>query len=162
MLIRRILAGAAAGYGATRVMDTVTTAFQERQSEQSRNREQEAQPEPAVAVLAKKVAARTGRQLSDEEAQAYGGRLHFGLGMSGGVLASLLRGGDRSSLRAGLMSAALMWVGFDEGANYLLGLSPPPTEFPPETHLRGLVGHVAFGLSLALLLPVTSRILRAG
>ena len=33
----------------------------------------------------------------------------------------------------------------DEAALTLLGLTPPPQEFPWQTHLRGAVGHVVLG-----------------
>ncbi len=43
-----------------------------------------------------------------------------------------------SSLTAGLAVGVGMWVIVDEGANALLGLTPPAPAWPVVTHLRAL------------------------
>jgi hypothetical protein len=45
----------------------------------------------------------------------------------------------------------------DELANSLF-FTPPPQAYPPESHLRGLVGHLTFGAATGVLLSVARRL----
>jgi hypothetical protein len=71
-------------------MDRVTTAYQEQQSETSKQREKELQEVPAYIKAAEKLAEIRGGQIDRERAEQVGQRLHVGLGLSGGVTAGLL------------------------------------------------------------------------
>ena len=79
-LTKETLLGTGAGYAASKVMDRVTTAYQERQSESSRRREKQLQEEPAYTKAAEKLAEVRGRRLDPEEAEQLGQLLHFGAG----------------------------------------------------------------------------------
>lgn len=57
-------------------------------------------------------------------------------------------------LGAGVLTGLGLWLFVDEGANALFGLTPPPTAYPRETHVRGLVGHLAYGGTLGVLLSL--------
>jgi hypothetical protein len=51
-----------------------------------------------------------------------------------------------------------MFVFVDEGANYVLGLTPPAPEWPLVTHFRALAAHLVYGLALGSLLALTRRV----
>jgi hypothetical protein len=145
---RDLALGAVAGYGASRVMDRVTTAFQERQSESSRRREREVQEEMATTVLVKKLAQSLGRKIDEHEAERLGGWVHYGMGVSTGVSAALMVHRGMPAFRAGVASALTTWLLVDEVANPVLGLTPAATDYPVVTHVRGFVGHLALGLTI--------------
>ena len=65
--IRVLLVGAAAGYLAGRVMDQVTTWFYERQSDASKQRENELLPEGAPMAFGPKLAGLVGAEPTDEQ-----------------------------------------------------------------------------------------------
>jgi hypothetical protein len=158
-----VLLGIGAGYLASKLMDRVTTAYLERQSEASKQREEQLQDVPAYVKAAEKLAAVRGLDLDQERAEHLGLRLHRGLGLSGGVAAALLASRGMNPVGAGILTGLGLWLVVDEGANALFGLTPPPTAYPRETHVRGLVGHLAYGGSLGILLGVGNMLfLRRG
>ncbi len=157
-LTREIMLGLGAAYVATKLMDRVTTAYQERQSGASKQREKELQDQPSYARAAEKLADVTGREIDRDRAEQLGLRLHVGLGLSGGVIAGLFAARGMNPLVAGLLTGLAIWVVVDEGANYVLGLTPPATAYPRETHIRGLVGHLAYGGTLGALLALGSAV----
>jgi hypothetical protein len=133
---RDLLTGLGAGYGATRVMEKASTFMYERQSEEARNREEELREEMPTTVLVRKVADWRGVKLEDEQADRLGTWLHYGFGAAGGPVAAILaRTTAIRPLRAGLAVGTAMFVLVDEGANYVLGLTPPAPEWPAVTHL---------------------------
>jgi hypothetical protein len=139
-------------------MDRATTTFLERQSEESKRREKEVQPEPATTVLVKKIAGDAAGKLDDEHVRKMGGAFHYGMGIGGAYLAGIFLARGWRAIPAGMAAGTLIWLLFDEGLNYALGLAAPASEFPPETHLRGLVGHMAYGAALGGLLSVSRRL----
>ncbi len=153
-LTKQVLVGTGAAYVASKVMDRVTVAYQEQQSDASKEREQELQEEPSYVKAAEKVAEARGRDIDQESAQQLGQRLHLGLGLSGGLIAGLLAARGMNPLVAGILTGLGIWLVVDEGANAVLGLTPPATAYPHETHIRGLVGHLAYGGALGALLGI--------
>jgi uncharacterized membrane protein YagU involved in acid resistance len=65
----------------------------------------------------------------------------------GAVYAVLRRRVPWASLGFGTLYGALFWLAVDEAANTVLGLTPPPGEFPWEAHARGLGGHLVYGVA---------------
>lgn len=159
-LAKELLLGTGAGFAASKLMDRVTTAFLERQSEESKRREQELMDEPAYVKAAEKLAEAGGRRIEEEEAQRIGQGLHVGLGVGGGVVAGFLVARGLNPFAAGVLSGLGIWLVVDEGANAAFGLTPPIPDFPRETHLRGLIGHLAYGAALGGLLAIGSVVLR--
>jgi hypothetical protein len=155
-LTREVLLGTGAALAATNVMDRVTTAYQERQSEMSKRRERELQEEPAYAKAAEKLAEVWGKRIDQEEAEQLGQRLHLGLGVSGGVIAGFLAARGMNPLGAGILTGLGIWLVVDEGANAVLGFTPAAPAYPRETHIRGLLGHLAYGGALGALLGLGS------
>lgn len=151
-LANEVLLGIGAGYLASKLMDRVTTAYQERQSEASKQQEEQLQQVPAYVKAAEKLAAVRDKDLDQERAEQLGLRLHRGLGLSGGATAGLLVSRGMNPLVAGILTGLGLWLVVDEGANALLGFTPPPTAYPRQTHVRGLAGHLAYGGTLGVLL----------
>jgi hypothetical protein len=154
--------GLVAGVASGLAMDRITTFFQERQSASSRQREDQLREEMPTATLARLMAEGAGTKLDDERAEKLGTWLHYGLGASGGPIAvSLVRRGVHP-LPAGIAAGLGMFVFVDEGLNYVLGLTPPAPEWPLVSHVRGLVGHLAYGVILGSLLVLARRTVRLG
>jgi hypothetical protein len=59
-------------------------------------------------------------------------------------------------LGAGILTGLGIWLVVDEGANAVLGFTPPVPAYPRETHIRGLLGHLAYGGALGALLGLGS------
>ena len=115
-----VLPGIGAGYAASKLMDRVTTAYQEQQSEASKQREKELkdwrrstakeQQVPAYVKAAEKLTEIRGEQIEQERAERLGQRLHLGLGLSGGLTAALLAARGVNPLAAGILTGLVMWV----------------------------------------------------
>jgi uncharacterized membrane protein YagU involved in acid resistance len=148
-LLADLTLGILAGVAATWVLDRATTMMYERQDEEATKREQEVMGgETAYGVAAEKAAGLAGRELSEKQRQRYGAAVHWALGAGAGALYGALR--SRTSwarLGFGSLYGVLFWLLVDEGANTLLRLTPPPQEFPWESHARGLAGHLAYGVA---------------
>jgi hypothetical protein len=159
-LTRRIVLSSAAGYGAGLVMDKVTTGYLDSQTESSRAREKQVQPEPATTVLVKKIAGSMNRRVEPDQAQQLGAAFHTGMAVSGAYVAGALLARGWRSIPAGMAAGLFIWAFVDEGLNYALGLTAPATDFPVESHVRGLVGHLAYGGALGGFLAIARRLWR--
>jgi hypothetical protein len=151
--IRVLFVGAAAGYVAGQVMDKATTWFYERQSDASKQREQLLLPEGAPMASVKRLAALVGAEPTDEQTAQLAAALHQSLGQLYGVAAATLAGRGVNPVSAGLATGLGGFLLVDELANSLF-FTPPPQAYPPESHLRGLVGHLTLGATTGLLLAV--------
>lgn len=143
-----LLLGTVAGVAATWVMDWITTVMYEHESQQAKDRENAARGDlMAYETAAEKGADLLGRELSDEQRKTLGAGIHWTLGVSAGTVYGLVRNQTRAAgLGSGLAYGTVFWLAMDEAALTLLGLTPPPPEFPWQTHMRGLVGHLVFGV----------------
>jgi hypothetical protein len=142
-----LLLGAAAGAAATYVMDQVTTVLYEREPKDVQERESAARGgKTAYEIAAERIARLFDKPIDEEQRKRVGSAIHWSLGVSSGVLYGALRHRFRS-LRygSGLLYGTAFFLLMDEGALTLLGLTPPPKEFPWQTHGRGLVGHLVLG-----------------
>lgn len=142
-------AGALAGYAASRIMDQATTWFYASQTEESKRREEELAPGGTLVQMGKQLGGAVGRDLTDEEAGRVGLAVHRTLGVSYGMAASALIRRGTPPLAAGLVVGALAFVLVDEGTAI-----SALTDYPVESHLRGVVGHGAFGLAAGILLSL--------
>jgi hypothetical protein len=155
--IRVLVVGAAAGYVAGQVMDRATTWYYERQSDASKEREQELLPDGAPLAAARKLAALVGGELTDDQAGKLALAMHQGLGQLYGVVAAALARRGTPPVTAGLASGVGGFLVVDELANSLF-FTPPPQAYPVESHLRGAVGHLTFGAVTGLLLALARRL----
>ena len=143
--------GAAIGYCASRVMDRATTWYRERQGEASRRREDEVAPGGGLVLAGRVLAGVAGRAVTDEEAARIGLVVHRSLGVSYGIAAAALVRRGIGPLRAGLIAGTAAFLLVDEGVNSAF-FTPPPRAYPVESHLRGIVGHLTYGVVAGALL----------
>ena len=155
--IRVLFVGAAAGYVAGQVMDKATTWFYGRQSDASKERENQLLPEGAPVTSARRLAALVGAEPTDEQAGQIATALHQTLGQGYGVAAAAFTRRGTPPLAAGLAAGMGGFLLVDELANSLF-FTPPPQAYPAESHLRGLVGHLTFGAVLGVLLALARRL----
>lgn len=160
-LIRDVVLVVGAGFGAVKVMGKVTTYLYEQQSEEAKQQEEAASYGVAYNVAAKKAAALIGRDLSQEEAGKIGTGIHYALAL-GWVPVYLVarRRMGISPFGAGAATGLSMSVLVDELGNPLLGLTPPPQKYPLVSHLRGVAGHLVYGLSVAAFVEAGMKIMR--
>jgi hypothetical protein len=149
---RNIGVGALVGYVASRTMDQATTLFYARQSDASTRREEELAPGGTLVQVGKQLGGAIGRDLSDEQAGRVGLAAHRTLGVGYGMAAAALVRRGVAPLRAWLAVGATAWAPVDEGTAISLF-----TECPVESHVRGVVGHAAFGLAAGILLAIIDR-----
>jgi hypothetical protein len=148
-LLTDVVKGALAGAAATWVMGQATTYLYDKESKSAREQEDDARGgKTAYGVAAEKAAEAVGRELDEDQRKQLGSAIHWALGAGAGAVYGALRhrlpGAD---LGNGLLFGAAFWAVIDEGANTALGLTPGPTEFPWQTHARGLAGHLVFGVA---------------
>jgi len=155
--IRVLFVGAAAGVAAGQVMDRATTWFYERQSDASRQRENELLPEGAPMASARKLAGLIGAEPTDDQTGQLAAAMHRSLGQLYGVAAAALTRRGVPPVAAGVAIGVGGFLLVDELANGLF-FTPPPQAYPVESHLRGLVGHLTFGAATGVLLSVARRL----
>ena len=80
--------------------------------------------------------------------------VHFGLGVVPGALYATMRRAPFGGATRGIALGLLLWALNDEYLNTRLGLAGPYDAYPPETHLRGLVGHLALGVTTDMTIHV--------
>jgi hypothetical protein len=134
-------------------MDLATGWFFEHQSEASRRRELAVASGGTPVVVGKKLAALAGRDVTDAEAARISLLLHRSLGVVYGMAAAaLVRAGVRS-FQAGVVMGATAFLLVDEGLTSA-AFTPPPGAYPVESHLRGVVGHLTFGVAAGVMLAI--------
>jgi hypothetical protein len=147
-----LVVGALAGYAASRTMDAATTWFYERQSEESKQRENEIAPGGSLVQLGHQLGGVVDRELTDDAAGRVGVAVHRTLGVGYGVAAAALAGRGMAPLVAGPLVGGAAFVVVDEGT--ALGSF---TAYPVASHLRGVVGHATYGFAAGLLLSLSRR-----
>lgn len=150
--------GAIAGAAGTWVMDMVTTGIVMGQSKEAAEAEKAAWPndKPSVENLVDLASERTGITIPEEQRPTVVNAVHYALGAVPGAAYAVLR--KRLPVAGpinGLVYGALLFAVNDELLNTALGLSGPPAAYPVETHLRGLVGHLALGVTTDAVLALT-------
>lgn len=145
-----LVTGAVVGYVASRLMDAATSAFYARQSEESRQREVEIAPHGTLVELGQMVGGAVGRDLPPEQAGRVGLTVHRTLGVTYGVIASALVSRGWAPMLAGSTVGLTAWVVVDEGLSL-----PTFSQYKPESHMRGLIGHSTWGITAGLLLSLT-------
>jgi hypothetical protein len=154
---RTLFIGAAAGYVAGQVMDQATTWFYGRQSDESKQREQELLPEGAPIASARKLTGLLGIEPTDDQTGTIAKAMHQSLGQVYGVVAASMTRRGVNPVAAGVASGAGGFLLVDELANGLF-FTPPPQAYPVESHLRGLVGHLTLGATTGVLLAAAKRL----
>ena len=138
--MRDLAIGAAVGYCSSRAMDQATSWYLQRQSEASKRREQEIARGGTPVLL-----------VTDEAAIRIGSVVHRSLGMAFGMAAAALARKGVTPLVAGVATGAAAFVVVDE-AFLSAFFTPPPWAYPFESHLRGVVGHLGYGVAAGAML----------
>ncbi len=158
-LVSGAAAGVIGGYVGTKVMNPVTTKLYEMAPEKDKQREKAVSPGSSYRIGAKKAADALGVKLSEEQLSTAASLMPYTVGIAGGLLyVSLRRLFRLSPVVAGLVSAMALFIVVDEGLTPALGLSAPDRAYPLSTHLRGFLGHLAYGAGVA----ATAEVLMAG
>lgn len=145
-------AGALAGYVASRTMDAATTWFYGTQGEESKQREDEIAPGGALVQIGKQLGSLAGRDLDDDQAGRVGLVVHRTLGVAYGIAATRLVRRGVPPFAAGVAVGTAAFVLIDEGTAIAQVF-----EYPPESHLRGVVGHATLGVAIGTLLSLVAR-----
>lgn len=155
--VRELGVGAAAGYLGSRVMDLATGWYFERQSKESRRREDEIAPGGTPVLAGRKLAGLAGREVTDEEAVRIGAAVHRSLGLAYGVAATALVRKGVPPVRAGLIVGAAAFLVVDEGFVGTI-FTPPAWAYPVESHARGAIGHLAYGSAVGTMFAAACRL----
>ena len=148
-LLSDAVAGAVGGYVGLAVMDPVTSRVYTLASQADKDREAAVSPGVAYTVAARKSAAVVGVALTHDQAKAVGSAFHYAIGIGWAPVYPVLRRlTAMPPLTAGLLTGMGLWSVFDEGLVPSLGFSAPNRAYPLSTHLRGFVGHLAYGLTV--------------
>jgi hypothetical protein len=140
-------------------MDLATAWFYARQDEAAKAREEEVYPGGAILDAGRQIAAMMKiADPDDNQIEQLGIGAHRALGMTYGIIAATLVGLGMHPMKAGLLVSAAGFVLVDEVMN-AARLEPSPADFPIEAHLRGVVGHAAFGAALGMGLTLASPLL---
>ena len=155
--IKVLFVGVTAGYLAGQAMDRATTWYYGRQSDASKQREQELLPDGAPIAAARKLAGLLGAEPTDDQAGTIALAMHQSLGQGYGVAAAALTRRGVPPIAAGVASGMAGFLLMDELANSLF-FTPPPQAYPVESHLRGIVGHLTLGVVTGALLALARRL----
>jgi uncharacterized membrane protein YagU involved in acid resistance len=140
-------------------MNPVTVKLQEFAPEADKEREKAVSPGSPYKIGAQKAADLVGVKLDEKQLDQAASVVPYTVGIAGGLLYVFLRRVLRMSpLLAALLSGMALFVVVDEGLTPTLGLSAPNLEYPLSTHLRGFLGHLAYGAGVA----VTAEVLMGG
>jgi hypothetical protein len=152
--------GAIAGVGATWLMTRVTTWLYAQESEQAKQRENQARGDrTAYEVAAERMAAAAGTQLDTGTRRTVGNAIHWSTGIGLAIAyAALRRRTPAVTAARGLLFGSSVFLVMDEFLNTALGLTPGPRAFPWQAHARGLGGHLAYGLATELVLEQLDRV----
>jgi uncharacterized membrane protein YagU involved in acid resistance len=142
--------GVAAGLVATKVTEQGQMALWKLTPESTRKEEQDVRPGPPPKMAASQTSKWLDLDLNKKQMKMLAQGMHFGLGVGWAPLYGLLRRYSRMSpLGAGIITGMSMSIIVDEALNPALGFTAPSDEYPPATHVRGVLGHLVYGLAVA-------------
>ncbi len=155
-----IMKGALAGAAGVWVMDRVTWFLYRKEGQAERDQEDEARvfDLDVAHALVRRVAKLTGSDHGQEQPNAAGLVVHYGLGVAPGALyAKLRRSQPWLGAGAGFLYGLALWAINDEVMTRVLGIAGPADEYPWQAHARGVAGHVALGMGTDVVLNVLDR-----
>lgn len=153
--------GLVAGYAATKVTERAQMALWKLTPKAIQETEREVRPGPPPMMAAKQTAKWLEIEPSQQQMAFMAQAFHYGLGLAWGPLYGLLRRySHMSPLGAGIVTGMSMSIIVDEALSPALGFTAPSQDYPVTTHLRGLLGHLAFGLAVAATAEALHRVTR--
>ncbi|MEW6499499.1 MAG: DUF1440 domain-containing protein [Cyanobacteriota bacterium] len=160
-VIADMVKGALAGAIGVWALDQVTWAMWNREDPEALDQERQARPgglDPAH-VMANRAAHALGMELTPKQPNAAGMVIHYSLGVVPGAIYGALRHEvDGLDIGRGALFGLGLGILQDQLVNSMIGTSGAPTEYPPEAHIRGLVGHVVYGLVMDMALEMLDRV----
>jgi uncharacterized membrane protein YagU involved in acid resistance len=145
-LLRGLIAGAIGAW----IMDRATWILQDWQPKRAIQQEREAWPKglDVSHTLGYKLADLAGLPVSKDQPNTLGMTTHYLLSIGPAIFYAAMRDRDlRFAADRGLLYGLLIFVLWDELLSAAAGVAGPPTKYPWQAHLRGLVGHLALGLA---------------
>lgn len=148
------LAGAVAGLAASWIMTQFQTGWskikQKRQKTGEEPHEHQDQDEDATMKTAGAIARTVFRkELNHDQKKRLGPFVHYGFGtLVGATYGALNEQFDMTSTGWGTAFGTALFLGADEFAVPLFGLSSSPTESPLNVHLYAWASHLVYGASL--------------
>jgi uncharacterized membrane protein YagU involved in acid resistance len=144
--------GAIAGVAATAAMGPLTSYLSKHQPEPAKRREKEVNEKlgaPPTVKVAEKAVSTLGKSLPAHRHALAGNVVHYGFGTFwGAALGALSARWKPLPPGTGVALGILLWMSMDEAALPALELSGKPSEYPRQTHVRGLAAHVLYGVVL--------------
>lgn len=152
--------GLIGGAVATKVMDPITVYLYEHEGAAARRQEDEArQGKHVYDVAAERLDRALGLGLSRDALGRLGWGLHWGIVLGAGVTYAFLR---RRRPGVARFHGLAFGLGFeavvDQALVTGLGLAARPTAYPWQTHARGLVAHLVYGLTIESVLRGFDRL----
>jgi uncharacterized membrane protein YagU involved in acid resistance len=152
--------GLAAGYVATKITKQGQMALWKLTPELTRKEEQQIRPGPPPKMAAKQTAKWLDLDLDQKQMKTLAQGLHYGLGLGWAPMYGLLRRYSRMSpVGAGIITGMSMSIIVDEALNPALGFTAPSEAYPPAAHIRGVLGHLLYGLAVAGAAEVLYRLI---
>src|SRR4051812_7657160 len=148
-LIKDAAFGAIGGAAGTFVISKAMGLISRFQSRRDKRIERELVKEEPTEAIARIVARGVGIQLTRDQKKQLGHVVRWGYGAVWGAIYGVLRNQIPASSKAaglpfgvalGLIGPAVLLPAFD--------LTPPATEFPASSHLRGLASHYAYAATV--------------
>ncbi|MGI8825451.1 MAG: DUF1440 domain-containing protein [Chloroflexota bacterium] len=159
--IQDTVIGLASGYAGDKVMGRATTALSGMESQDAKEQEKKVSPGISYNIAAGDLAKRAGMQLTEEQASRVGSLFHLGLGLGGGeAYVAMRRRFGLSPVVSSLIVSLGLWLSVDEGLTPAMGWSAPDADYPLETHVRALAGHLALGTTIAAVAEVLAWLMR--
>lgn len=152
-MMSNALKGAIAGAVGVWAMDRLDWFLYNRQDAESRRLIEEVRPgglDPAH-VAANRAAHMVGKELHPAQPHPAGIAIHYALGIGPGAIYGALRerlpvSSPSQDYLYGLGLGLGLFVVQDEGLNQAMGLSGKQKDYPWQSHARGLIAHLTFGL----------------
>jgi uncharacterized membrane protein YagU involved in acid resistance len=150
-LVRRDIAvGTVAGFFATLATDRVEALLIRMTPDSELAREPEIPEGSSSGSAARMLLERLGLKPHGRSHRATKAVVHYGLGAAWGPLYCLCRRrAEMHPIAAGALAGTSLALIVDELMNSTLGTTPPSTEFPASSHVRGLVTHLIWGVVAA-------------
>ncbi len=144
--------------GWTKMSETPSESREKDSSGHGGGQDDATQQQPATVKAAEAISEGVfGHELTQSEKEITGPAVHYLLGASvGGLYGAATELTPEVGAGVGLPFGTVFWLGVDEAAVPLLGLSKGPTEYPLSTHVYALASHLVYGLTT----EVVRRVLR--
>jgi putative membrane protein len=165
-LWKGVLAGVIGGLVASWTMNQVFTIWSkinENQQQPEQSAKKGEQSDPATLKLAKRLSREfLHREIPDDNVQTAEAAMHYCFGtVMGGIYGGLSEYLPQTKAGFGSAYATLLFVGADEIAVPLAGLSAKANEVPLSSHVLGFTAHMVYGVTTELVRRGTRRLLAA-